>query len=192
MYLVVRSLKHHNNKIEYDIQQGDILKVGRVKFAVKEINYKEKMEVDQERAINHANVFSTNNEEFEEYEEVESVMESEHAHDEDTATHTGAEDTHVRCRFCWSTAASHDNPLFSSCKCSGSVGYIHYTCLRSWLDVKKQQKVSQNFSSFYWKSFECEICKKAYPLIIRTGGKTYYLVDYQRPEGDYLVLESLN
>lgn len=46
MYLVVRSLKHNNVKIEYDIQQGDILKVGRVKFAVKEIRYKNKMEID--------------------------------------------------------------------------------------------------------------------------------------------------
>lgn len=27
--------------------QGDILKVGRIKFAVKEIKYKEKMDIDQ-------------------------------------------------------------------------------------------------------------------------------------------------
>ena len=50
MYLVVRSLKHNNQKIvslkslvtvqDYEIQQGDILKVGRVKFAVKEIKFK--------------------------------------------------------------------------------------------------------------------------------------------------------
>jgi hypothetical protein len=37
MYLVVRSLKHNNEKIDYEIQDRDILKVGRVKFAVKEI-----------------------------------------------------------------------------------------------------------------------------------------------------------
>jgi len=49
MYLVVRSLKHNNNKIDYEIQQGDILKVGRVKFAVKEIGISKKedaMEID--------------------------------------------------------------------------------------------------------------------------------------------------
>ena len=39
MYLVVRSLKHLNTKVDYEIQQGDILKIGRVKFAVKEIGY---------------------------------------------------------------------------------------------------------------------------------------------------------
>lgn len=37
MYLVVRSLKHNNQKIEYVLQKGDIVKLGRIKFAVKEI-----------------------------------------------------------------------------------------------------------------------------------------------------------
>ena len=37
MYLVVRSLKRGNQKIEYQIKKGDIIKLGRLKFAVKEI-----------------------------------------------------------------------------------------------------------------------------------------------------------
>jgi E3 ubiquitin-protein ligase DOA10 len=68
-----------------------------------------------------------------------------------------------KCRFCWSSQADPENPLLASCKCAGSMGYIHFNCLRGWLDVKKQMKISPSFSSFYWKSFECEICKKAYP-----------------------------
>ena len=35
MYLVIRSLKCGNDKIDYQIKKGDILKIGRVKFAVK-------------------------------------------------------------------------------------------------------------------------------------------------------------
>lgn len=47
MYLVVRSLKHNNEKIDYEIQEKDILKIGRVKFAVKEIGYSsESQEMD--------------------------------------------------------------------------------------------------------------------------------------------------
>lgn len=38
MYLVIRSLKSGNDKIDYKIKQGDILKIGRVKFQVKAIN----------------------------------------------------------------------------------------------------------------------------------------------------------
>ena len=37
MYLIVRSLKRNNEKVDYDIQEKDILKIGRVKFAVKKI-----------------------------------------------------------------------------------------------------------------------------------------------------------
>ena len=43
-----------------------------------------------------------------------------------------------------------------------------------------------------WKAFECEICKFAYPLTFKTKNKKYNLVDYERPTGDYLVLESLS
>ena len=37
MYLVVRMLKKENNKVEYELKKRDIIKVGRVKFKVKEI-----------------------------------------------------------------------------------------------------------------------------------------------------------
>jgi E3 ubiquitin-protein ligase DOA10 len=70
---------------------------------------------------------------LEEYEEVESVL--------DSATQNAGIDENSeeipRCRFCWDTKAEPENPLFSTCKCSGSVGYIHFDCLKNWLDVKK-------------------------------------------------------
>jgi hypothetical protein len=104
-----------------------------VKFAVKEIRYKEKMEIDQTSTLPVGDVHLAD-EEFEEYEEVESLIHG--IGDEDSATTVGSEDA-PRCRFCWGSNADTENPLFSSCKCSGSVGYIHFNCLRSWLDVKK-------------------------------------------------------
>jgi hypothetical protein len=185
--------------------------VGRVKFAVKEIKIVDppsetKMEVDQtpqkiaERlfglAANAPNNKSEEVEEdnLEEYEMVESILDSSKNGNDDSTS-----EEIPRCRFCWDTKAVPENPLFSTCKCAGSVGYIHFECLRSWLDVKKQMKTSPCFSSYYWKSFECEICKKAYPLVLRTqcslsptGSRTYNLVDYEKPDGNFLVLESLN
>ena len=166
---------------DYEIQQGDILKVGRVKFAVKEIKISDtptetKMEVDSSpqksaerlfglaaNAPNVKNAEEEDEENLEEYEMVESILDSAKNGSDDAPT----EET-PRCRFCWDTKAIPENPLFSTCKCAGSVGYIHFECLRSWLDVKKQMKTSPCFSSYYWKSFECEICKKAYPLVLRT------------------------
>lgn len=46
----MRSLKRNNEKIDYEIQEKDILKIGRVKFAVKKIGYaaeSQEMEVDK-------------------------------------------------------------------------------------------------------------------------------------------------
>lgn len=48
-----------------------------MKFAVKEIKYKEtKMDVDEGSNVNHANAFASSEDDFEEYEEVESIMQS--------------------------------------------------------------------------------------------------------------------
>jgi hypothetical protein len=52
--------------------------------------------------------------------------------------------------------------------------------------------VSPNYCSYFWKTFECEICKKAYPLMIKNGIYKYKLVEYEKQTGDYMVLESLN
>lgn len=73
MYLVVRSLKHNNQKIEYTLQKGDIVKLGRIKFAVKEIALVDtSMDVDEgsttTKVIRHANVESIDDEEFFEFE----------------------------------------------------------------------------------------------------------------------------
>lgn len=44
----------------------------------------------------------------------------------------------------------------------------------------------------YWKTFECEICKQAYPYLFKVGPKIYKLVDIEPPKsGHYLVMESL-
>lgn len=71
MYLVVRSLKHNNDKIDYVMQRGDIIKLGRIKFAVKEISIvEETMEVDEgneSKILRHENFEQVDDEEFFEF-----------------------------------------------------------------------------------------------------------------------------
>lgn len=44
----------------------------------------------------------------------------------------------------------------------------------------------------YWKTFECEICKFAYPYLFKVDNKVYKLVDIDKPSsGHFMVLESL-
>ena len=98
----------------------------------------------------------------------------------------------MQCRFCWSSEQEDENPLLSSCKCDGSVRFIHYECLKNWIRVKMQKKEETSIVSYVWKQFECEICKKAYPYTFKSNGKKFKLVDVPIPEeGNFLLLQSL-
>ena len=61
------------------------MKVGRVKFAVKEIRYKEEMDIETKK--------TSVDDEFEEYEDVESIMKE--------VEEGVPEEELKRCRFCW-------------------------------------------------------------------------------------------
>ena len=80
------------------------------------------------------------------------------------------ENSHDReniCRFCWSSFSTDENPRIAACKCIGSISFIHYECLKQWLKVKVNVRTTNNLNSYYWKTFECEICKSAYPYILK-------------------------
>ena len=54
------------------------------------------------------------------------------------------------------------------------------------------KKETEHLKSMYWKTFECEICKQAYPYLFKVDGIIYKLVEIDKPKsGHYLVMESL-
>lgn len=67
------------------------------------------------------------------------------------------------CRICFSNIAAPGNPLFAPCKCTGTVKFIHFLCLKSWLNLKLVTQQTPQLRSYFWKTFECEICKTIYP-----------------------------
>eukprot|EP00826_Nyctotherus_ovalis_P051406 TRINITY_DN641_c0_g3_i3.p1 TRINITY_DN641_c0_g3~~TRINITY_DN641_c0_g3_i3.p1 ORF type:complete len:217 (+),score=60.90 TRINITY_DN641_c0_g3_i3:474-1124(+) len=96
------------------------------------------------------------------------------------------------CRICFMSASSPENPLFAPCKCTGTVKFIHFKCLKSWLNLKLDKQELPHLQSYYWKSFDCEICKTIYPFCIEHLKTKYYLADVYRPEtGSFIFLESL-
>lgn len=56
-----------------------------------------------------------------------------------------------QCRICFEQSDSMENPLLSLCKCSGSVKYIHFDCLKDWIsnNVKKDQSSNCLHYSFF-------------------------------------------
>ena len=151
LWLVARSLKNENGKYDYKIQKFDAIKLGRVRFRVKDFR------CDQQQMS-----------EKELYEqELREAMEVRGSRDcEDNAEN-------IQCRICWDSNDTKENPLILACKCKGSVGLIHFDCLKSWVLTQKQEKPlsasNMNVRSFYWKKFECEICKTMYPYTFKIG-----------------------
>ena len=105
--------------------------------------------------------------------------------------HNSADDDDIFCRFCWDSANVIENPLLSVCKCSGGVGFVHYTCLKYWLKTKQSENRTFTSWTIYWRTFGCEICQQIYPYVFKANGRKYSLIDIQKPNSDYIMLESL-
>jgi hypothetical protein len=81
---------------------------------------------DMERGHSSNSIYTNvDNEEWEEFEQVPANMDPDE------------QDQDKKCRFCWMLGASTENPLLGTCKCAGSVGFIHLNCLKEWLNVKR-------------------------------------------------------
>ncbi len=102
------------------------------------------------------------------------------------------------CRFCWAGEESPaTDPLILACKCRGSVGLIHYSCLKNWLSTQRCQRgtITDQVTSYYWKKFECEICKASYPYLFKSkDNKLFKLTETPIGVGEntepYILLES--
>jgi hypothetical protein len=61
--------------------------------------------------------------------------------------------------------------------------------------MKVEPKITENLTSYYWKTFECEVCKVPYPYILKNkdDGTIYKLINFERPtEGPFLIIESMS
>lgn len=191
MFVVVRNTKSASNNLDYKLRRGDIIKLGRIKFNVKD--YKshfgrpsERRDDCEDDGHNHdaleRSYCSTNQEFAEEAVEIDCGV---------VDTSSGKD---IQCKVCWDKDSSEENPLLNSCQCDGSVRYIHYNCLKTWLKQKMAKKEEKNLISYTWKQFECEICKKPYPYVFKSNGQSYRLIDVEQdiPENrNYIMLESL-
>lgn len=58
------------------------------------------------------------------------------------------------------------------------------------------KEYGENVMSYYWKKFECEICKQSYPYIFKSKDRLFKLIDNILPassgiqETNYILLES--
>jgi len=79
--------------------------------------------------------------------------------------------------------------LISVCKCAGSMKYIHLECLKGWIDSKKVSKATDSILTYFWKAFECELCKTSYSEALQAE---YGLLKYDNPFSEYLIFETIS
>jgi hypothetical protein len=55
------------------------------------------------------------------------------------------------------------------------------------------KEYGENVTSYYWKKFECEICKQSYPYIFKHNQKLFKLIDVKEQGAgvNYILLESM-
>lgn len=86
---------------------------------------------------------------------------------------------------------SEDDPLINPCKCKGTQGLIHVSCLKKWMTTEKKEKMhSDSTIEYQWKIIQCEICKQIYPHTISFKNQSVSILDYSLPSHDYMVIES--
>ena len=102
------------------------------------------------------------------------------------------------------------DPLISPCKCAGTMSHIHLECLREWLNSKRSKKEGPYVKTYCWKALECELCKVRFPgqvfpdgtivtdkldsispKLLKKMGKPIEILDFETPEEDYIVIESV-
>jgi len=190
IWMVIRSGKTTNSTKGYKFEEGDLIKLGRVKFRVKEIQIgqtaqsSKKSSTKQEES--HGGVKINLEEQFKKKGAVLTGTEKAQNDAEKSQSQL------LNCRICLAEDAENDNPFISPCHCAGTMKLVHIKCLQHWLSSKLQTKQNGAVTTYYWKTFECELCKFAYPHQFFCDGKSFHLVDVPKPNAPYLTLEILS
>ena len=162
---------------EYNIKEGDILKIGRITIRIRTIKFK-KNNGNKNTLPNTLNEISDKNLQIIHMENKK--LDSDHHHGK-------------ACRICYIEEETTENPLLQPCTCSGSMKYIHLECLRQWLSnrVFKHIENNEKCNIYLFKQPECELCKTKFPDIIKHNGNTYVILDFNHKFENYIIVESL-
>mmetsp|Transcript_34470 Transcript_34470/g.60498 ORF Transcript_34470/g.60498 Transcript_34470/m.60498 type:complete len:420 (-) Transcript_34470:871-2130(-) len=161
LWVTVKELKSNSGKKGYKLSKGDVIKLGRVKVKVKD------MQLPGDRS-----------------EDKEELRDDESQSDKSVSGISA-------CRICLSERTTLANPLASLCKCAGTMKFIHIECLKHWLKSKVVVKQDGATSSFYWKTLQCELCKEALSSLVRVNDRDFDLLEVPKPETPFIILEDM-
>ena len=119
--MVIRSLNGEGSDDKrgmYKLKVFDTIKLGRVSFKIKGFNFKTPKNTFNLALIGEDSLS-------------EQLTEAVEVKTADSLNAEGDSPTPVRCRICWGFEENKIlDPLILACKCKGSVGFIHFLCLK--------------------------------------------------------------
>ena len=183
-----------NTNDDYYLCKNDIIKLGRVKYSLNEINIPSRQNnIERTKPISDINKYDID----ELNKNTEPVFDFIFQAKDSSEFKDIPEDERM-CKICYSDDNDKENnPLVHLCNCNGGLRFSHFECIKKWMETKLVTKENEKktVKSYNIKSFNCEICKTPYPFKFKLNGieKPFELIDLQKPVNcDYIVLESLN
>jgi hypothetical protein len=146
----------------YRLREGDVIKLGKVMFKVKELKSDEKQSSRSNKLLNKDKTIS----EYPANNNLNSNnIEMDIIHNEVKKKKMKMKKVQLPCcRICLMDDNEAENPLINACLCIGSVRFIHLLCLRQWLKSKITSKLFNFLTVHSFKNtFECELCKAPLP-----------------------------
>ena len=139
--------RNQPSSLGYRLCVGDVLKLGRTKFRVKQLHT-----ADGGSSLKELLRF-------------------------DESDDSEVEGETVPCRVCLRESQSSVNPLVSPCRCAGTMKYIHLKCLQRALRAKITTRSTESSVSFEWVGLACDLCRQPIPPKLSVAGKVVDLLE---------------
>ena len=183
-----------NTNDDYYLCKNDVIKLGRVKYSLNEINIPSRQNnIDTAPPMTDITKYDIDDLNKNTEPVFDFIFQAR-----DSSEYTDIPEDERLCKICYSEENDRENnPLVHLCNCNGGLRFSHYMCIKRWMETKLQIKENEKktVKSYNIKSFNCEICKTPYPFKFKLNGieKPFELIELEKPVGcDYIVLESLN
>ena len=182
-----------------NINEGDIIKLGKIRIKFDKISFKSKnkslYEIIQQEAQkdlgqepllqnNFHDNFDSNNA------TTNKIMITSLGNS--TSIINNEIKSKIICRLCYLNESTIDDPLISPCNCSGTMKYIHLSCLKKSIKLKYSKKSNDHLEMFLFQNYNCEICLTPYPKYIVYKTQVYFLIDIDFNKFENYVLCDLS
>ena len=179
----------NNTNDDYYLCKNDVIKLGRVKYSINEINIPSREnDIDRAPTLTDKKKYDIDNLNKNTEPVFDFIFQAKDANRYDDIP-----DDDKLCKICYSAENDRENnPLVHLCNCNGGLRFSHFMCIKKWMETKLQIKQNDKNSvkSYNIKSFNCEICKTPYPFRFKIAGieKPFELISLRKPIGrDYII-----